>query len=256
MRYVDKKAIGGTIKHLNQNILVDFSVMLSPYIDEQRKIGHLLCLIDEQIDFQTEKYESLLKFKQACLQKMFPIKGNNPNIRVKGFSKQWKWVKVSSFCDISTGESNTQDQVSDGDYPFYIRSKNPVRSNRFLYDCEAVLTIGDGDIGKVFHYVNGKFDLHQRVYIMSNFTGVDAKFFYYAFSNSFYDRVISMSAKSTVDSVRRDMIADMLICLPEYDEQIWIRNYFSALDEKIATQDNVIESMKNIKSSLLQRMLL
>ena len=43
---------------------------------------------------------------------------------------------------------HTQDQVDNGEYPFYIRSDVPVRSNRYLYDCEAVITIGDGNIGK------------------------------------------------------------------------------------------------------------
>lgn len=38
MDYVDKKATGGTIKHLNQNILVDFPVLL-PSKAEQKAIG-------------------------------------------------------------------------------------------------------------------------------------------------------------------------------------------------------------------------
>ena len=38
MDYVDKKATGGTIKHLNQNILVDFPVVM-PCVDEQALIG-------------------------------------------------------------------------------------------------------------------------------------------------------------------------------------------------------------------------
>lgn len=50
------------------------------------------------------------------------------------------------------------------------------------YDCEAVLTAGDGvGTGKVFHYINGKFAAHQRVYIMNNFRGIDGKYFYYYF---------------------------------------------------------------------------
>ena len=57
----------------------------------------------------------------------------------------------------------------DGKYSFYIRSEVPVKSNRYIFNCEAVLTIGDGKIGKVFHYVNGKFDLNQLVHMMNEF---------------------------------------------------------------------------------------
>lgn len=63
----------------------------------------------------------------------------------------WEQRKAKELCSIGTGKSNTQDQVDDGKYPFYIRSDVPVRSNKYLYDCEAVITIGDGNIGKVFH---------------------------------------------------------------------------------------------------------
>ena len=48
MNYVLQNATGGTIKHLNQNILVDFIVKM-PNIDEQRKIGELLDCIDNLI---------------------------------------------------------------------------------------------------------------------------------------------------------------------------------------------------------------
>lgn len=48
MDYVDKKATGGTIKHLNQNILVDFPVVL-PHKAEQEKIGEYFLTIDHLI---------------------------------------------------------------------------------------------------------------------------------------------------------------------------------------------------------------
>jgi len=48
MDYVDKKATGGTIKHLNQNILVDFPVVL-PHKAEQEKIGEYFLAIDHLI---------------------------------------------------------------------------------------------------------------------------------------------------------------------------------------------------------------
>lgn len=75
------------------------------------------------------------------------------------------------MCSISTGKSNTQDKIDNGIYPFYVRSPIIERSNKYLYDEEAVLTVGDGvGTGKVFHYVNGKYDLHQRCYRMYDFS--------------------------------------------------------------------------------------
>ena len=137
-----------------------------------------------------------------------------PRIRFKGFEEDWEQRKAKELCIIETGKSNTQDQVEDGRYPFYIRSDVPARSNKYLYDCEAVITIGDGNIGRVFHYVNGKFDLHQRCYKMSEFHGILGKYFFYFFSSRFYDRAMKMTAKATVDSVRLEMISEMDIVKP------------------------------------------
>ena len=147
----------------------------------------------------------------------------------------WEQRKVADVCSISTGKSNTQDKIDDGAYPFYVRSPIIERSNRYLYDEEAVLTVGDGvGTGKVFHYVNGKYDLHQRVYRLFDFSeDVDAKFFYHWFSENFYDRVMSMTAKTSVDSVRLEMIADMEMTAPSYDEQRKISGYLDHIDTLI-----------------------
>lgn len=52
--YADKKATGGTIKHLNQNILVSFPIPL-PSIDEQNKIGSFLSCFDKLITLHQRK---------------------------------------------------------------------------------------------------------------------------------------------------------------------------------------------------------
>ena len=159
---------------------------------------------------------------------------NVPKIRFKGFTDVWEQRKAKDLCSITTGKSNTQDQVQDGKYPFYIRSDVPVRSNRYLYDEEAVITIGDGNIGRVFHYVNGKFDLHQRCYKMADFKALTAKYFYYYFSTKFYERAMSMTAKATVDSVRLEMISDMEIKFPKSTtEQTNISELLTNLDNLI-----------------------
>ena len=67
MDYVDKKATGGTIKHLNQNILVDFPVVL-PHKAEQEKIGEYFLAIDHLITLHQRKLEEEKKKKKALMQ--------------------------------------------------------------------------------------------------------------------------------------------------------------------------------------------
>lgn len=178
-----------------------------------------------------------------------------PKLRFPGFTGEWEEKFVKNICDINTGKSNTQDQVTNGLFPFYIRSATPARSNRYLYDCEAVITIGDGQIGKVFHYVNGKFDLHQRCYMMSNFKDVDSRYFYHFFSQYFYNRAMRLTAKATVDSVRLEMISEMPIFLPPtLLEQQKIASCLSELDDLITAQSQKVDALKEKKKGLMQQM--
>lgn len=70
MDYVDKKATGGTIKHLNQNILVDFPVVM-PSRQEQRLIGAYFSNLDILITLHQREVEKLKNIKKSCLEKMF-----------------------------------------------------------------------------------------------------------------------------------------------------------------------------------------
>ena len=228
-----------------------------PSLDEQRKIGEFLSSLDDLITLHQRKCDALKTAKKYFLQNMFPSEGERfPKIRLAGFTDAWEQRKVKELCSISTGKSNTQDKVDDGKYPFYVRSPIIERSTKYIYDEEAVLTVGDGvGTGKVFHYVNGKYDLHQRCYRMFNFTNeLNAKYFYHVFSKMFYKRVMSMTAKTSVDSVRMDMIADMEIPVPNIREQEKIGRFLSNLDNVITLHQRKCDALKNAKKFFLQNM--
>ena len=257
-RYFCKmQKLGGTRTRLYLDNLKRYALALPPF-DEQKKIAEILATQDKAIELQERKIDELKRFKKGCLEKMFPRKGQKvPEKRFPGFTDDWEQRKAKDLCSISTGKSNTQDRVDNGIYPFYVRSPIVEHSNRYLFDEEAVLTVGDGvGTGKVFHYVNGKYDLHQRVYRMFDFSEeITAKYFYYYFSNHFYDRVMTMTAKTSVDSVRYEMIADMDIALPKVKEQMAISAYFGRLDNLITLHQRKLEEMKKQKKALMQLLL-
>lgn len=233
----------------------EFSIPQS--IDEQAQIGIFFRHLDHLITHHQSKYDKLINIKKSMLEKMFPKDGEVvPEIRFKGFSEDWERCKIKELCCISTGKSNTQDHIDSGKYPFYVRSPIIEHSNKYLFDEEAVLTVGDGvGTGKVFHYVNGKYDLHQRVYRIFDFSDIIiAKYFYYYFSSCFYDRIMKMTAKTSVDSVRYEMIAEMDIVLPKIQEQRSISAYFENLDHLITLHQRKLEKLKNLKKAYLEKM--
>ena len=177
-------------------------------------------------------------------------KGNVPNLRFPEFQGEWDKCKFRDVCSISTGNKNTQDKIDDGIYPFYVRSQTVERINSWTFDGEAILTAGDGvGVGKVFHHTYGKIGVHQRVYILSDFK-CDANYLFHFFSSKFYNRVKRMSAKNSVDSVRKEMITDMPLSLPSHQEQVKIGYLLSLLDERIATQNKIIDKLQSLIKGL------
>jgi len=163
----------------------------------------------------------------------------------------WRLMRGRHLVTIQTGSGDTADAEDTGDYPFYVRSDSPLRSSGWEFDTRAVLTAGDGaGVAKVFHLVSGKFMAHQRVYVLHDFREVTPEFFFYAFKSMFHLMALDGSAKSTVDSVRRHMIADMPFGIPPLDEQRAIADY---LDHETAQIDVLVVKQQELLSLLAER---
>ena len=169
----------------------------------------------------------------------------------------WGIDRVVCCADVTTGAKNTQDRVDDGAYPFFVRSATVERINTYAFDTEGVLTAGDGvGTGKVFHYVNGRFDFHQRVYLIFNFRqNLNPRYFFWYFSANFFERIMQMTAKSSVDSVRREMIADMPVPLPPPAEQTAIATALNDVDALITSLEKLLAKKRDLKQAAMQRLL-
>ncbi|MFC4025576.1 restriction endonuclease subunit S [Oceanobacillus longus] len=227
-----------------------------PSIEEQVEVGNLFTELDDTISIRQQELDTLKQTKQGFLQKMFPKKGETiPEIRFPGFTGTWEECKVEDIALVSTGNRDTQDALEDGKYDFYVRSPKIEKINSYSYDGEAVLTVGDGvGVGKVFHYVTGKFDYHQRVYKVSDFKDFNGLFFYYYFSDNFIYESRKYNAKTSVDSVRREMITKMNIPNPNIEEQTQIGMFFKQIDDTITLHRQELETLKQTKKAFLQKM--
>ncbi|WP_322900636.1 restriction endonuclease subunit S [Mycoplasmopsis felis] len=229
--------------------------ILLPKYSEQQKIGKLLENIDNLITLEEIKLNKLKQLKQTLLQKMFPEHNSKkPRIRFKGFEGEWKEDTIGNIAKVINGKSNTSDNNKWGQYNLYIRSEEIYKSNKYIFDVEGVITVGDGNIGKIFHYVNEKFDLHQRCYLIYEFQNIWPKYFYYYFSQNFYKRAILMSYTATVNSIRMNTITDMDIMFPkELIEQQKIGDFFSKIDNLINLYQSKLNKLQQIKEALLQK---
>ena len=266
-RRLANAAVGTTRMELSIAILKQVCIPLPPTKVEQEAISEVLSDADALINSLERLVAKTRRLQQGAMPELltgkqrlrgFESKPGYKQTEVGVIPEDWGVECIENLAHITTGSRNTQDRVDDGQYPFFVRSQIVERINTYSFDGEAVLTAGDGvGTGKVFHYINGKFDAHQRVYRISNFTErMNGHFFYFYFRSHFYGRIMQMTAKSSVDSVRREMIARMLIPLPPTKaEQESIATILSDMEGEIAVLEAKLAKVRNIKQGMKQELL-
>ena len=126
-----------------------------------------------------------------------------------------EWIKIRDMAQVGTGSSNGNEADEDGKYPFFVRSQIVKHKNNFEYDEEAIIIPGEGGIGDIFHYIKGKYALHQRVYRI-HFTSqqINVKFAFYYMKSAFKRFIMTKAVSATVTSIRKPMIEDFEIPVP------------------------------------------
>ncbi len=217
---------------------------------EQTKIAQILSSWDKAITTTERLLANSQQQKQALMQQL--LTGQK---RLHGFSDKWAISTLTNHCKVGTGAKDLQDKNDGGLYPFFVRSQNIERIDSYSFDGEAILIPGDGRVGEIFHYINGKFDFHQRVYKISNFSGVDGKYIYYLLCIFFKKEVVKNTAKATVDSLRMPVFTGMKIFLPSLPEQQKIAQVLSTADAEIANLQAQLATLKLEKKALMQQLL-
>lgn len=131
-----------------------------------------------------------------------------------------EWKTLGEIAEIGTGSGNTNEGLTEGVYPFYTRGQEILRKNEYEYDESAVITAGDGvGVGKVIHYVNGKYALHQRAYRFCPVETVNVKYLYFYMKVSFYNYVCGNAVASSVSSLRKPKLKAYPIPIPTLSRQ-------------------------------------
>lgn len=225
MDYVDKKATGGTIKHLNQNILVDFPVVL-PHKAEQEKIGEYFLAIDHLITLHQRKYDKLTNVKKSMLEKMFPQNGSNvPEIRFKGFTEAWEQRKLGDVVDVRSGKDYKH--LSEGNIPVYGTGGFMLSVNQALsYDEDAIGIGRKGTIDKPY-ILKAPFWTVDTLFYAIPREKVDLNFAFDVFQNIDWKK---KDESTGVPSLSKTAINEIDVLVPQYDEQQPLGQFFNRID--------------------------
>jgi type I restriction enzyme, S subunit len=258
---------GGDMRDgLNLDLLGEIPCPIPPPVDQAAIatfLDHETAKIDALVAEQ-ERLIALLAEKRQAVISHAVTKGLDPTAPMKSsgidwlgnIPAHWEAKRLRFLCQIETGDGDTADANDDAEYPFFVRSQTIEHIDRYAHDCEAVLTAGDGaGVGKVFHHYKGKFCAHQRVYIFKDFQSISARFFFHYMREMFMRLVLEGTAKSTVDSLRRPMIADFVMTVPPENEQSLIIEHVETHADKfdllIAESSKTIEILQERRTALI-----
>ncbi|MET7413171.1 restriction endonuclease subunit S [Streptomyces rubiginosohelvolus] len=231
---------------------------IADYLD--RETARIDTLIEEQqrlIEMLRERRESAVRaVLLRGLDSDAPLRASGSEF-LGSIPTAWKVVPTRHLCTITTGDEDSGNATEDGTYPFYVRGREILRSNTYAFDGEAVMTPGDGQggTGKVFHYFDGKFQAHQRVYVFTDFHGITGRYFYYYLSTFLRPIALAGSNTVTMESLRRPLLAGFPVAVPPSDEQTRIVGYLdeqtAKIDQLIAETERFIELSQERRAALI-----
>lgn len=273
MNYVNSTATGGTIKHLNQNILVSFPVRF-PENEEQKFIGTYFQHLDSLIQSTAKKIESLKQVKAASLQSMFPQEGETvPRVRFKGFEGEWKQIVMSDVGYMTAGgtPSTFEDSYWNGDINWLqsgavqnniilpsaverkITKEGLSNSAAHLVQKDSVLIAITGATCANIGYLTFNSTANQSVVSVEPYRGFDSKFVYQSLMIN-RNQILSFKGGSAQSGVTLSNLKKMSILCPDYQEQQKIGCFFFNIEEMIMQCMTRLEKLKQIKTACLDNM--
>ena len=272
MDYVAQRATGGTIKHLNQNILVDFPVEL-PEEKEQEKIGEYFMYLDNLIRIHQNEISRLYCVRKAMIEKMFPQDGMNaPPVWFGQYKKPWKLCKFSEIFK----ERHIIDTISD-EYPqlaftieegvirpedkktnkrdFLIIDKATKKYLQTEYD-DIIYNPANVIYGAIHRNALGKGCVSPIYKIF--YTDQDSTFMECIVRHPRFIKEISRSMGGTVKklgTLKPKAFLEMSAYIaPTIEEQRQIGEYFRQMDRLIEIEKEELEKIKHTKSACLHKM--
>lgn len=233
-----------TIPDLNHNDFYSLPVVI-PSIKEQQAIAEVLSDMDELIEKTQALIDKKRNIKTGAMHDLLTPK------------EGWFVKPLGEIAQIKTGQRNNEDKIEEGIYPFFVRSQHIEKINTYSFDGEAILIPGEGGIGSIFHYINGRFDYHQRVYKISNFNeNYCGKFIYFCMFQNFGKHAMKNSVKATVDSLRLPTFQEFEILFPKTKEdQQTIAEILSDMDTEIEQLEQQLEKYKSLQIGMMQELL-
>ena len=241
----------------------------APKLDEQRLISSFFKQLDSLITLHQRKYDKLIQFKAAMLQKMFPQNGaDKPEIRFKGFTDAWEQRKVGEVSESYSGGTPSVGvkEYYGGQIPF-IRSAeiNSEITELFLTEeglknsSARLVAVGDilyalygatsGEVGRA----RLKGAINQAILAIKPHTDYDSEYLAQWLRKSKHS-IIKIYLQGGQGNLSGTIVKELSVDFPSLKEQRAIGDFFRQLDNLITFHQRKCDKYKSIKSGLIRKL--
>lgn len=242
-----------------------------PSKEEQEKIASFFSLIDEKISLQGEKVEALKDYKKGMMQKIFSRELRFKDDEGRDYP-EWEEKKLSEVSDVRDGTHDSPKYVESG-YRF-ITSKNLYSNGKIDFSDISYISeedyininkrskvdIGDilfgmiGTIGNPVLVEESEFAI-KNVALIKEKDDLLNKYLIQVLNSSIISRQFyTLNSGGTQKFIALGVIRDLVIPVPNKEEQIKIANFLCNLDKRIDKEQEKLDSLNEYKKGLLQQM--
>ena len=268
---------GGTQIYINFRSAKELEISL-PTLAEQQKIADFLSAVDEAIEAETGKLQSLQAHKKGLMQQLFPREGETlPARRFPEFSTAWQEKNFGELCKFVRGPFGgslkkeifqkdgyavyEQQHAIYGDFQnirYFIDEKKFNEMKRFELHAGDLIMSCSGTMGKVV-IVPTKIKqgvINQALLLLSPLTGLSNVFLYYWMNgNGFLQSMKKEAGGAAIQNVASvSILKTIMLSLPSLPEQQKIAECLSSLDELLQAQGDKITALKQHKKGLMQQL--
>ena len=172
---------------------------------------------------------------------------NVPNLRFPEFKGEWHLCKISNILRIGNGRDYKH--LAKGNIPVFGTGGYMTSVNDYLYDGETTFIGRKGTINKPYYY-KGKFWTVDTLFYTHSFDGIMPHFVYCLFQTINW---LKYNEASGVPSLSKDTIEKIKVHIPQIKEQQKISRLILLLDERIATQNKIIDKLQSLIKGIAQK---
>ena len=232
--------------------------MSLPSSEEQKHIADFFSKLDERIKAQERLVSSLKKYKRGLLSAIFERR-----IRFKDDDgskfPEWEQKKLISCCN---GFDNLRQPITanlrrKGKYPYYGANGIQDYVDDYIFDGEYILLAEDGGHFDEFaskpiaQFISGRVWVNNHAHIIQAKQGYNNKYIFYCLEHKDIRKYINGSSRAKLN--QEDMW-DIPIPVPCLYEQEKIADFITAIDCSINDNVRQLETLQDLKTSLLQQL--